>query len=338
MPHRDSCKIAAIIPCWNEEKLLPRMLDSLVAQSFQDWQVFCVDDCSTDNTAKVILSYQAKDSRIHYICRDREPKGGQTCRNIGLEQASNAELVCFFDADDFVAPYCFEQRVRYMELHPELDCGIFPMLSYRKDLQETDGYVYGIKSFDDDLVAMLYMALQMAISTNTYRVRAMQKYHLICDEKVITMQDSDLSFQLILSGMKYDYATEAKADYFYHIGNDGVASTIMSKDKWPSHVYLMEKVANSIEQKYGTKYDQQLAVYYALVIRKIGINPKAYPALMQLPWIKQHSLFRSITRLYQVTKIEKLWGLFFFPYRQDVIRLKVIWKRQMASKRKQLLE
>lgn len=331
-------KIAAIIPCWNEEKLLPRMLDCLLSQTFSDWQVFCVDDHSTDNTAQVIQSYEAKDSRIHYILRDRDPKGGQTCRNIGLAHAKDAELVCFFDADDVIAPYCFEQRVAYMDAHPEIDCGVFPMLAYRNDIHEAESPVYGVKSFEDDLVAMLYLSIPMAICTNTYRLRAMQKYHLVCDEHVITMQDSDLSFQLILSGMKYNYATDAKADYFYRLSSDGVAATITSKEKWPSHLYLMEKVANSVERKYGAKYDTSLAVYYALLIRRIGINKKAYPALMQLPWIKRHTLFRCMTCLYQVAHMETLWSLFFYPYRQAVIKHEAEWKRQMASKRKQLME
>ena len=329
--------IAAIIPCWNEEKLLPKMLDSLIAQSYQDWQAFCVDDCSTDSTAQIIRSYAQRDSRIHYILRTTEPRGGQACRNIGLQHARSAKYVCLFDADDTIAPYCFEQRVTYMEQHPEIDCGVFPMLAYREDLREPDSPVYGIKSFDDDLEAMLYMFLPMAISTNTYRTSAMEKYGLDCDAEVIAMQDSDLSFRVILSGMNYAYAPDAKADYFYRVTTDGVAASITAKSKWRSHIRLMRKVAEAVEAKYGNRYDKLLATYYALVIRKIGINREALPSLMLLPWMQRHARFSRLTKLYEVTGIRKLWGLFFYPYRADVIKQKVIWKQQMAAKRKQLV-
>ena len=337
MDKRYDYMIAVIIPCWNEEKLLPAMLDSLLAQTLQDWQAYCVDDCSTDTTAQVIRSYAERDSRIHYILRTTEPKGGQACRNIGLREARNAKYVCLFDADDTIAPFCFEQRVTYMEQHPEIDCGVFPMLAYTADIHEPDSPVYGIKSFDDDLEAMLYMFLPMAISTNTYRTSAMEKYGLDCDDKVIAMQDSDLSFRVILSGMPYAYAPDAKADYFYRVTNDGVAASITSKNKWQSHIRLMRKVAEAVERKYGDSYDRMLATYYALVIRKIGINRDALPSLMQLPWMQRHARFRRLTRLYEVMGIRKLWGLFFYPYRADVIKQKVVWKQQMAAKRKQLV-
>lgn len=329
-------KIAVVIPCWNEAETLPKMLDSLIAQRFQDWHAFCVDDQSTDNTAQVLQSYQAKDSRIEYVRRERPPKGGQTCRNTGLDLAKDAEYVCLFDADDAVAPYCFEQRVAFMDTHPEVECGVFPMMAYKRTLHEEGSPVYGIQSFEDDLEAMLYLALPMAISTNTYRTSALQKYGIVCDENLTSLQDSDLTFQVLLSGMNYAYAKEAKADYFYHITNDGVASTIVAKSKWKSNVYLMQKVAESVEAKYGNRYDQQLAIYYALIIRKIGINQDACPSLMQLPWMRRHTVFRLRTALYQFTRVEKLWGAFFFPYRQKENRYSAEWRRKMAEERLKL--
>lgn len=338
MENRSDYMLAVVIPCWNEEASLPMMLDSLLAQTFRDWQAFCVDDQSTDRTAQVIQSYQQKDSRIHYLLRPDGQKGGQACRNIGLRQARNAKYVCLFDADDSVAPYCFEQRVAYMQEHPEVDCGVFPMLAYTEDIREAGTPVYGIPSFDDDLKAMLYMFLPMAIATNTYRTSAMEKYHLECDEQITAMQDSDLSFRVILSGMNYAYAPDAKADYFYRVTTDGVAASITCKTKWQSHINLLRKVTDQVENRFGDKYDGALAIYHSLVIRKIGINRQAYPALVQLPWMQRHARFRRLTGWYQALGIRKLWGLFFYSCRAEVIKQKVVWKRQMAIRRKQLVE
>ena len=51
--------IKFIIPCWNAEKEIGRMLDSILGQTFTDYHIVCVDDCSTDNTVQVLQKYQA---------------------------------------------------------------------------------------------------------------------------------------------------------------------------------------------------------------------------------------------------------------------------------------
>ena len=330
--------LAVVIPCWNEEKLLHEMLDCLLKQTFQDWCAYCVDDQSTDNTAEIIKAYQAKDARIQYVCRDREPKGGQTCRNIGFEQAAGAKYVCFFDADDLVASYCFEQRVRYMEEHSELDCGVFPLLAFTDDIHEEYGPVFGVKTFDDDLQAMLNLNIPMAVSTNIYRYSVLVTNKIVFDEHVLSMQDSDFSFQVMLSGMRYNYAVEAKADYFYRVTYDGVASGINSSKKWQSHVYLAQKVTVAVTKRYGNKYDLFLGIYVAQIIRKIGFVKQAFEQLVQAPWVKRHWVFHMRMSIYRMLKNQRLWSLLFYRYRGVSKQRTAVWQASMAEKRKVLLE
>lgn len=334
----DKYTIAIIIPCWNEEKLLPKMLDCLLKQTFQDWCAFCVDDQSTDSTAEVIKAYQAKDERIQYICRDREPKGGQTCRNIGIEKAQGAKYLVFLDADDLIAPYCFEQRVRFMDEHPELDCGVFPILAFSEDIHEEYGPVFGVKTFEDDLQAMLNLNIPMAVSTNIYRTQKLHELGLQFDKDVKSMQDSDFSFQVMLSGMRYNYAAEAKADYFYRVTYDGVASGINSSKKWRSHVYLVQKVTDAVSKKYGDKYDLFLGIYVAQIIRKIGFVKEAFDQLTHAPWMKKHWEFRMRMSIYRMLKMKRLWSILFYRYRCVSKKRSAVWQASMAKKRKELLE
>ena len=251
---QDTYTLAIVIPCWNEEKLLPEMLDCLQKQTFQDWCAFCVDDQSTDSTAEIIQEYQAKDERIQYVCRDREPKGGQTCRNLGVELAKGAKYLIFFDADDMVAPYCLEQRVHFMAEHPDLDCGVFPVMAYSEDIHETEGPVFGVKSFEDDIEAMIGFNVPFDAATNIYRYDSMVKSGIKWDDKIKSYQDVDYNIQLVLSGIKYAYATDAKADYFYHYTSDGVAGSGKSKRNYESHLYLIDKVTRNVSAKCGKKY------------------------------------------------------------------------------------
>ena len=328
--------VAVVIPCWNEENLLPEMLDSLLNQTFQGWCAFCVDDQSTDATAEVIKSYQAKDNRIQYVCRNRTPKGGQTCRNIGLELAKNSKYVTFFDADDLIAPYCLEQRVKYMEDHEDLDCAVFPILGYRDNLDEVGSPAFGFKTFEDDLPAMLNFCIPMAVSTNIYRIKNLFNHDIYWDENVQSMQDSDFSFQIMLHGLKYEYALDARADYFYRMHNTGVASTISNSTQITSHLYLMQKVTDAITKKYGVQYDLFLGLYIAKFL-PIMRHKTRYVSIRSIPWVANHIGFKMRLLLYSICG-QHFWSKFFRKYRAISLQMDEKWRSQTIKVRANLLE
>ena len=331
-------KIAVVIPCWNEERLLPEILECLQKQTFKEWCAYCVDDLSTDKTAEIIKAYHTKDDRIKYILRDREPKGGQTCRNIGLDKAveNGIQYVCFFDADDVVAPYCLEQRFYFMEKHPELDCGIFPALAFSIDIHEESGPVFGVKIFEDDIQAMLNSNLPMTGWTNIYRSSCFEKNNLRWDENVLSMQDSDFSFRMILSDMKYDFAKEAKADYFYHVANDGVAQKIKTKRHFDSHLYCLNKVSQEISAKYGNKYDFYIESRIAGFLGMFNKGWKPYFDILRLTWMKNRWPFKLRIIIYLLI-LKKDRRLIFYKHRKYSKQQNAIWAESVARYRTELL-
>src|SRR5688500_14327273 len=74
--------VSIIIPNFNRVHLIGETLDSLLRQSYSNWEAIVVDDRSTDTSLLVIEEYVKKDSRIRFFIRSREPKGAPTCRNI----------------------------------------------------------------------------------------------------------------------------------------------------------------------------------------------------------------------------------------------------------------
>lgn len=93
-----SPKISVVMPIYNAGEYLVRAIEDLLCQSFADFELICVDDGSTDSSAKIVKKYQAKDSRISLISQSN--LGPSVARNKGLESASG-EYVIFLDADDF---------------------------------------------------------------------------------------------------------------------------------------------------------------------------------------------------------------------------------------------
>ena len=93
-------KISTIIPVYNVEKYLRDCLDSCINQTLKDIEIICVDDCSLDNSIKILEEYAAKDPRIKII-RHSENKRQGAARNKGLEVAVG-EYIWFVDSDDYI--------------------------------------------------------------------------------------------------------------------------------------------------------------------------------------------------------------------------------------------
>lgn len=92
--------ISVIVPVYNVEEYLSECLDSILRQSFSDFEVICVNDGSTDSSARILEEYAGRDSRITVI---HQPNGGLSkARNHGLSVA-RGQFVCFVDSDDYLA-------------------------------------------------------------------------------------------------------------------------------------------------------------------------------------------------------------------------------------------
>lgn len=145
--------VTVCIPSFNRADLIGETLDSLVVQTFPEWEAIVVDDGSTDNSISVIDDYARRDSRIRLLRRNREPKGACTCRNIAVENA-RGRYVLFLDTDDLLAPHCLEQRVGVFATHPELDFAIFAMLLFSGSPSNADR-LWNIDTDEDDLIRLL---------------------------------------------------------------------------------------------------------------------------------------------------------------------------------------
>jgi glycosyltransferase involved in cell wall biosynthesis len=95
---KDNPTVSVIIPMYNRAHLIGRAIQSVLNQSYQDFEIIVVDDGSTDNTEKVIREFQEQDKRIIYI-RHEKNKGAATARNTGIT-AAKGEYIAFQDSDD----------------------------------------------------------------------------------------------------------------------------------------------------------------------------------------------------------------------------------------------
>jgi len=113
--------VSVILPVYNDEKYIRFAIDSVLAQTFTDFEFLIMDDGSTDNTPAIIQSYP--DNRIRYIKNEKNLKIVETL-NRGI-QLSKGKYIARMDSDDICTPERFEKQVAYLEEHPDVtvvDC------------------------------------------------------------------------------------------------------------------------------------------------------------------------------------------------------------------------
>lgn len=121
---------SVIIPTYNRASLITKAIDSILSQSFPDWELIIVDDASADNTKEVVAKYN--DSRILYHYKENEERSA--ARNRGVE-LSSGQYICFLDSDD----YFMNNRLEV--LYNEIKSRNNPKTFFFTDIEFTDGVV-----------------------------------------------------------------------------------------------------------------------------------------------------------------------------------------------------
>lgn len=154
--------VSVVIPVYNVEKYLAECVDSVLGQSYTDYEIILVDDGATDASGRMCDEYALKDSRIRVI---HQPNGGlSAARNTGLREVQG-EYVYFLDSDDYIEPYALEHLTALAEKE-------------RADVVFFDGYVFFDECEEDDTASRYIRHM----SYPTEKGREMLRRQLINDE------------------------------------------------------------------------------------------------------------------------------------------------------------
>ena len=112
-------RFSIIIPCYNQAHFLKDALQSLLGQSFTDWEAIIVNDGSPDDTAVVANAWIGRDSRIRMV--EQQNAGLSAARNLGITESSG-DYICLLDADDSYGPDFLQTVFSHLELGYEMVC------------------------------------------------------------------------------------------------------------------------------------------------------------------------------------------------------------------------
>ncbi len=206
-------EVSVIVPNYNKGDLVRHSLESLLKQTYGDWEAIVVDDCSGDESWRIIQDYAKKDTRIQAV-RNDENKGGNYSRNRGVRMAQGKYLV-FLDSDDWLEADCLERRFLEFERseNGSVDLLIFNMAS-TKDGNVRDAWNYGNRNAPE--VSFLRHEMPWTIMMPIWRRVAFERIGGF-DKTFPRLQDVELHTRALLSGVKYKFAERKSPDCFYYV-------------------------------------------------------------------------------------------------------------------------
>lgn len=180
--------ISVIMPVYNGETYVREALDSILGQTYADFEFIIIDDASDDGTAAILDTYA--DERIVRL-RNEENRGNYPSRNSGLARAKG-KYVCVMDADDIACPERFQKQLEYLETHPHL-------LAAGSRFRFSDGYLRPIPLASEEI--RLYLLeencfLHSSLMIRTTPLKRLGGYR----EEFVYSADYDLVCRLSLLG------------------------------------------------------------------------------------------------------------------------------------------
>ena len=253
-----SVRVSILIPNYNKEPYLENTLNSILNQTFQDWECIFVDDRSTDGSLDVLRKFEQKDSRIKVLERPSEiPKGANFCRNYAFSQ-SQGELIQWFDSDDEMYPWYLERKVHFLQENPE-----FQLVVSKGELKFEKGFTGNRKfqqnfSTEDPIEDYLKFRLVFFTAGPLVRRSVFEAIGLF-NLKLRRHQEWELFFRVVLNHPSWGVIEEPS--FLYLVNNNSITSRHQEKRKVAeSELVVFQQVLSLPIQNFKYKISKKTRV------------------------------------------------------------------------------
>lgn len=264
-------QISMIVPVYNAEKHLARCMDSILKQTFTDFELILINDGSTDQSAGIMDKYARKDPRV--VAIHQKNSGVSAARNAGI-RAAKGKYIGFADADDTVEPTMYQRLYEAME-H---ECADIAMVGWSKIVpgqkelvpvfRESDGYhVLG----KEEALEKIFVENEKAMLSTVWNklIKADLVKQILFDAEIAYGEDTWYSYQLIMRSKKIVCINEALYNYYIYPGsasNGGVTG-----EKRSTHVTIYQKMSEDLRKKgYISLADQTYAYFIDFLLRELN--------------------------------------------------------------------
>ncbi len=245
-------KVSIIVPIYNVEKYLKICVDSILAQTYSDFELILVDDGSPDQCGIICDNYAAQDSRIKVIHKENQGLG--FARNTGLDHAQG-EFICFVDSDDWLEPNAIECWIAAQEKYKAdiVMCNYQKRnnkneILYRYEIRNSECCYQGIDVEKEIFWAMIGQksiikddfTINMCVWTNLYKREQIEKEHIrFLSEREYLSEDICFNLQYLLQCQTAVMIPESLYCYRY---NPTSLTSKYKENEYQKAVALYDKV------------------------------------------------------------------------------------------------
>ena len=179
-------KVSVIIPVYKAEKYLNRCLDSLLAQTFENWNAICIDDGSPDNSGAILDYYADKDDR--FVVIHKKNAGVSAARNDGIKKA-DGEYIFFMDADDWIDTN-YLQHMLATAVDANADMVVSGFVSDNKYTKPIKYKKQRVLNSVSQKVSGSYALTDSYVWRYLFSVKFIKKHKLKFDTKLIAQEDT----------------------------------------------------------------------------------------------------------------------------------------------------
>lgn len=227
--------VSIIIPSFNRESLISETLDSVKKQIYKNWECIVVDDGSIDGTVELIEEFVKKDARFKLFKRDREPKGANTCRNIGFKYTKGI-YINWFDSDDIMLPNFISSKVSKLEGNLNIEMVVCKGINFSTNPYHEFQRKYILKS---NSLFCDYMESKIKFFTGgpLFRKSFLQAQPKLFNEGQLKHQETEFFFRLLLS-INSNYGTINNSLFKIRTHDNNITSKV----QWQQDVIITSKV------------------------------------------------------------------------------------------------
>ena len=247
-------KISIVVCAYNAEKWLNRCIDSILVQTYRNWELWIIDDGSTDSTAEIVKKYEATDERIHLY--SQENQGLSSARKSGIRCATG-EYLTFIDADDYVGELYLEHFLEVLHLYPEAECIQGGHLRY-EDGNITNISASAIVQYPPSVAITLpfhprpIWAMLWQTSILKQHLEHIPEHLNLAEDMVITLQ--------LYPYLKSIYFSPS-ADYHYFIHDQNMSYACHSEK---IYTQIVTAVINAVNQDYWKRSKFAFALQFSI--------------------------------------------------------------------------
>lgn len=256
----DSLKVTVFMPVYNGEKYLKEAIESILNQTYRDFEFLIIDDGSTDSSADIVRSYS--DSRIRFVQNETNIKIAAT-RNKGIELAKG-EYIIPMDCDDISLPERIEKLVNFMEKNPEVGvCGAF----YEEFGENVPSKIVKNPTNSDDIKAALFFFCAIPNVACIIRKKYLNKYNLRYDNQFrFLAEDLDLWFRC---GLHFELANLPEILVKYRRNESSITHIYVDDKHFECHLPFYKRNLSLLGIQSD---DEMIQTYHYIATGKHPIN------------------------------------------------------------------